>query len=251
MSPVCELLTWDTEFFGRRIARIVGGRIDESRAGEVIAWCCRERIDCLYFLADAADMGSVTTAENHGFGMKDVRLTYKRRLTSYQEQSPLQPGPGVRIRDLRPEDGAALEALSEGSYTESRFYCDSRFSRHSVSLLYKLWIRKCVQGDADRVWVLEWDGRPMGFITCHIPDERTGQVQLAGLHSELRGKGLGQLLYQTALRWFADQGVETVIYVTQARNISAQRLIQRLGFLSDSTQIWFHKWFDEPVAGAA
>jgi ribosomal protein S18 acetylase RimI-like enzyme len=118
--------------------------------------------------------------------------------------------------------------------------------------MYKIWIRKSVLGKADLVWVLEWLGRPAGFITCHLLGDQTGQCQLAGLHPDIRGKGLGQCLYHTALRWFADQGVETVIYVTQARNVQAQRLFQRLGFLSHATQVWYHKWFDNsPVPGAA
>jgi dTDP-4-amino-4,6-dideoxy-D-galactose acyltransferase len=251
MSPACELLEWDTAFFGRRIARVVGDRLDEGGARAAVEWCRRERIDCLYFLTDAADVESVATAEHHGFGMKDVRLTYKRRLSPFQiEPSPPCP-PGVRMRVSRADDVGALEALSDGNYTESRFYFDRRFSRESVSLMYKLWIRNSVLGEADRVWVLEWNDRPAGFITCHLLDDRTGQCRLGGLHPDLRGKGLGRLLYDTALRWFADQGVETVIYVTQARNVQAQRLFQRLGFLSDSTQVWYHKWFDDGPAPCA
>jgi dTDP-4-amino-4,6-dideoxy-D-galactose acyltransferase len=251
MSPACELLEWDTEFFGRRIARVGGDRLDERGACAVVEWCRRERIDCLYFLADAADIDSVTTAEKHGFGMKDVRLTYKRPLSSFEKQTPPTYPPGVRMRASRADDVGALEALSEGNFTESRFYFDRRFDRESVSLMYKLWIRKSVLGEADRVWVLECDGRPAGFITCHLLGDRTGQCRLGGLHPDLRGKGLGRLLYETALRWFADQGVETVIYVTQARNVQAQRLFQRLGFLSVSTQVWYHKWFDDGLASGA
>jgi dTDP-4-amino-4,6-dideoxy-D-galactose acyltransferase len=247
MNLVCELLEWDTEFFGRRIARVNGNRLDERLAGEVVEWCRTERIECLYFLADAADVQSISAAEHHCFGMKDVRLTYKRRLSPSSPSSnrpfPESP-PGVRMRASRSDDIDVLEALSEGNYTESRFYFDRRFNRSSVALMYKIWIRKSVQGEAERVWVLEWNGQAAGFITCHLLGDRTGQCRLGGLHPDLRGKGLGRHLYETALHWFAEQGVETVIYVTQARNVQAQRLFQRLGFLSDSTQIWYHKWFD-------
>jgi dTDP-4-amino-4,6-dideoxy-D-galactose acyltransferase len=252
MNPLCELLEWDTEFFGHRIARVNGNRLDERLASEVVQWCRRERIDCLYLLTDAADVQSITTAEHHSFGMKDVRLTYKKRLSPPLKEPSLESPSGVRMRDSRPEDLSVLESLSEGNYTESRFYFDRRFNRQAVSLMYKIWIRKSVEGEAERVWVLEWNGRPAGFITCHLLGGRTGQCRLGGLHPALRGKGLGRHLYDTALHWFAQQGVETVIYVTQARNVQAQRLFQRLGFLSDSTQIWYHKWFDHgPVPDAA
>jgi ribosomal protein S18 acetylase RimI-like enzyme len=93
--------------------------------------------------------------------------------------------------------------------------------------------------------VLEFEGRPAGFITCHLLGDRRGQCRLGGLHPSLRGHGLGHYMYDNALRWFARQEVETVIYVTQGRNIRAQRLFQRLGFLSQSTEIWYHKWFGD------
>jgi dTDP-4-amino-4,6-dideoxy-D-galactose acyltransferase len=250
MKLACELLDWDSDFFGCRIARVVGGQLNESGAREALDWCRHQRIDCLYFLTDAADLESIAAAENHGFGLKDVRVTYKRRLSLIANE-PLVAPPSVHMRAARLDDLEALEPLCEGSYTESRFYSDRRFSKQSVSLMYKIWVRKSVQGAADWVWVLEWNKRPAGFITCHLSGDRTGQVQLTALHPDLRGKGIGRHLYETALRWFADQGVETVIYVTQARNIPAQRLIQRLGFLSDSTQLWYHKWIDSSVETAA
>src|SRR5260370_8215020 len=101
------------------------------------------------------------------------------------------------------------------------------------------------------VLVVENEGRACGFITCHLLDQRTGQCKLGGLHASLRGRGLGQQLYETALCWFAGQGVELMVYVTQARNIRAQRLFQRLGFLSHSTEFWYHKWFERAETKAA
>jgi dTDP-4-amino-4,6-dideoxy-D-galactose acyltransferase len=245
MQGTCKVLEWDTQFFGVRIASVVGHRLDRASASAALEWCQQERIECLYFLADAADDETIATAEEHGFGMKDVRLTYTRRLEpSLKESSPAEPA-GGRIRPSQPDDSPVLERIADGSFIDSRFYFDRRFPRPAVTEMYKVWIRQSVQGQADEVLVLEHDGRPSGFITCHLLGDRQGQCRLGGLDPALRGRGLGLQMYDAALRWFARADVETVIYVTQARNIRAQRLFQRLGFQSQSTQIWYHKWFDE------
>jgi ribosomal protein S18 acetylase RimI-like enzyme len=35
-----------------------------------------------------------------------------------------------------------------------------------------------------------------------------------------------------------------VSVVTQGRNVAAQRLYQRAGFVTASTQLWYHRWLD-------
>jgi dTDP-4-amino-4,6-dideoxy-D-galactose acyltransferase len=244
LTSVCELLDWDSRFFGVRVARVVGHTLDDATARSVLSWCNRERIECLYLLAEADSEETVRTAEKYGFGLKDVRVTYRKKLGQSPADVVPELPPGVRIRSSYRDDAAILEAIAEGSYLDSRFYYDRGFPRKSVDELYRTWVRQSIAGQADVVLVLENEGRASGFITCHILDERTGQCRLGGLDASLRGRGLGQQMYQAALHWFAGRGIETVVYVTQARNIRAQRLFQRLGFLSHSTQYWYHQWFD-------
>jgi len=248
MSALAEFLEWDSWFFGVRVARLLGDTLDDATAGRALDWCRREQIDCLYFLADADSTETVLAAEKHGFGLKDVRVTYHRRLdSSLGETLPALP-PGVVIRPSWPGEANDLQALAAGNYTESRFYHDGRFPRAKVDEMYRVWVRQSVEGQANVVLVLESEGRARGFITCHLLDAKTGQCRLGGLDPALRGCGLGKQMYESALRWFAQHGVETVVYVTQARNIRAQRLFQRLGFLSHSTQLWYHKWFERGTA---
>ena len=63
-----------------------------------------------------------------------------------------------------------------------------------------------VAGQADVVLVLEKDGRPCGFITCHLLDKHTGQCQLSGLDPELRGQGLGSRTTTRDLLVFGQHG---------------------------------------------
>ncbi len=153
-NPVCEFRPWDTEFFGVRVGRVVGHRLDARSAREALAWAERERIDCLYFLADADDPETVAVAEAHGFGLKDVPVTYQRRLgPEWRHRQPALPD-GVRIRPAGPGDAAALEEVARDLYGDSRFYFDRRFGAESASRLFRVWLRQCLGGQADAVLVL-------------------------------------------------------------------------------------------------
>ena len=44
-------------------------------------------------------------------------------------------------------------------------------------------------------------------------------------------------------QWFEKQGLKRIIVVTQGRNCQAQRFYQKNGFMTDSLEYWFHKWF--------
>jgi hypothetical protein len=40
------------------------------------------------------------------------------------------------------------------------------------------------------------------------------------------------------------RGASVLTVATQARNIAAQRLYQRAGFLTSSVRVWYHRWFE-------
>jgi dTDP-4-amino-4,6-dideoxy-D-galactose acyltransferase len=88
------------------------------------------------------------------------------------------------------------------------------------------------------------EGKPAGYITCQLVNEQTGQIGLLGVDVTAQGRGGGRRLVTMALDWFAAKGVTRVIVVTQGRNIRAQRLYQKCGFMTASLQLWYHRWFE-------
>ena len=66
---------------------------------------------------------------------------------------------------------------------------------------------------------------------------------------QARGQGLGGTLVAGAVSWFAGEGLATVSVVTQARNVTSQRLYQRCGFVTRSVQLYYHKWYSAEASG--
>jgi dTDP-4-amino-4,6-dideoxy-D-galactose acyltransferase len=234
----CVRLPWDSAFFGVAIARVNGAALDEARAAAVDAWCARERVACVYFLAGAEDAATARCAAGHGFSLVDVRMEF--------EWKGAAGAMAAGVREATAADVPALEAMARSSFTDSRFYVDGHFPRAKCDDLYARWIRESCRpgGLADSVLVAEQGGVPAAFITCmREGDGNVGRIGLVGVDARWRGRGLGQTIVRAAQGWFKDHGVQAVRVVTQGRNIASQRLYQRRGFLTHTVGLYFHKWY--------
>lgn len=241
-APPCELLQWDTDFFGQRVARVHGHRLDTALLAQIDAWCAQHGVDVLYFLADANDPNATHLAEASGFRLADIRLTLERIISHADGSQEAAP----KIRPAVLADIPHLCAIAAYSYTASRFFYDRRFPAEKAAELYEIWIEKSVRGAADAVLVADTArGGVGGYITCELKPGSEGQIGLVGVAQSARGMGTGGLLVKAAIGWFARHGAETVKVVTQGRNVAGQRLYQRSGFLTHSLRLWYHRWFSE------
>lgn len=238
---LCELLPWDSDFFGVRVARVNAGRLTAERAAQINAWCARNAIDCLYFLADSDDATTTRLAEDHAYRLVDLRMTYAH--AGVPATSPAPP-----LRPATAADLPALERIAAVSYTDSRYYYDPCFRREQCDALYTAWVRNSVGGYADAVHIADEAGQVGGFISCHLTraagdGSLRGSIGLVGVAENLRGRGVGGRLVGGALAWFARQGARPVTVVTQGRNLGAQKLYQRAGFTIQQVQLYYHKWY--------
>lgn len=239
--PSCSILDWDSKFFGIRIARVSCGPLDVQSIRKILEWCSLERIRCLYYLAESNDPITLKTVEENGFRLADLRLTFDRAAEAISTKE--LPNKRIRIKSIN--DLSYLKEIASVCHLDSRFYCDENFPRILCNSLYETWIEKSCLGMANEVFVAEHEGRPTGYITCLIDNEGNGSIGLLGVAERAHGQGLGRQLVECALHWFKCQGCQNVTVVTQGRNVRAQRLYQRCGFLTKSIQLWYHKWFQE------
>jgi dTDP-4-amino-4,6-dideoxy-D-galactose acyltransferase len=233
-TAVCALLDWDTEFWGVPIGRVEGAILDADRLREADAWAKENEIACLYFLADSADAPSAHAGEVGGFRLMDLRVVLARPATGDDAVGEL--------REARPEDAEPLRAIARASHGVTRFYADPNFPEERCDDLYDTWISRSLEGWADGVLVADVDGRPAGYVSCHV-DGSTGSIGLIAVDADVRRAGLGVALSRGAVAFCRERGVDEISVVTQGRNAAALRTFQRAGFLVDSIGLWFHKWY--------
>jgi dTDP-4-amino-4,6-dideoxy-D-galactose acyltransferase len=240
-APLCESLSWDSEFFECRIARILANRLSPESLETVEAWCRLEAIDCVYWVAEADHEQTIRLAKDHDFNLVDIRLTLSKDLTEHKFESSRNSGGS--IRPALPQDLSALRAIARHSHHDTRFYFDPHFAKAKCDALYEIWIEKSCQGYADAVLVAQGETQVVGYITCKSLDPESGQIGLLAVDQSSVGVGLGSRLIKAALGWFYEHGHKQVFVVTQGRNIRAQRSYQRAGFVTESLQLSYHRWF--------
>lgn len=240
VSRTCEFLEWDSQFFGVRIARLNEPSLSPISVASALHWCRANQIDCLYFLVASDHAETVRLAQQHAFQLVDVRVTLEHALSG-----PLSPTPAVR--PFQPTDAAALRAIARMGHQDSRFYYDGHFPLPRCADLYEAWINRSMAGRREAVLVADYDGTPAGYISCRLDPSGVGAITLFAVAQENQRKGLGPQLVAAALEYFRQNGMTQVLVVTQARNIAAQRAYQRCGFLTRSTQLWYHAWFSTPL----
>ena len=234
----CQILTWDSNFFGQKIARISSTSLNTAEAERVRGWVAENSIDCCYFLCDANDENSVRVAEENRMRFVDVRITFEQAIAN--DFSVIAPG---NVRLMQPEDIPILRKIAKYSHQDSRYYFDSNFSRVDCDRLYEVWIERSCEGYADAVIVATMDEIACGYLTCHLRANSNGQIGLIALAESAQGKGLGTQLVQSAQHWFQSQQVRNISVVTQGRNIKAQRFYQKSGFITSSIELYYHWWF--------
>jgi dTDP-4-amino-4,6-dideoxy-D-galactose acyltransferase len=238
-DSICEYLEWDSQFFGRRIARTLISRLTDKSVSQLESWCRFHRIDCVYFLADSSDKYTMMLAQKNMFNFVDARVTLDLHvLAGHADNSSV-----FTMRNAIEGDIPELRALAGSCHRDSRFYHDENFPDHLCDELYRTWIEKSCRGWAKKVLVAGAAGVIDGYLTCHLMNSGIGQIGLVGVADKAKGKGIGTSLVSHAVRWFAQEGAMNVSVVTQARNVSAQRLYQKCGFATRSVEFWFHRWF--------
>ena len=237
-EEICTYLDWDSRFFEKRIARVKPNRLDDEGMEKVMAWCQKNRIDCLYFLADSDHAESAWLAEKNGFLQADERLTFERPITP----DDLSIRPAANVRLAREEEIGLLRAVAHRGHRDTRFYYDPHFDRSKCDLLYETWIENSFHGFAQAVLVAESNGQAIAYLTCHLRADES-QIGLIGVSEHQQGAGHGTRMVQQFLTWSAHQGSRRATVVTQGRNARAQGLYKRNGFALATTEFWYHRWF--------
>ena len=239
---ICPL-PWDTAFFGFKIGRINPRQLEPLTVSSNLAHAQRAGFQCLYFEAAPHDATTVELAERYGFHLVDVRVVLEQGL-DLQSGRPSRSrvaSPSVSTGPYRPEDIASLEEIAVEIGHLSRFQFDNNFPADAQRRLYRAWLHKSIADESGALIVAYENGVVAGLITCENTDG-LGRIILIGVRSHFRGHGVAEALVQASLDWFRSQGSRRVQVITQVRNVPAQRLYQKMGFLTHSVTLMYHRW---------
>ncbi|MFN2158658.1 MAG: GNAT family N-acetyltransferase [Anaerolineales bacterium] len=240
----CRYLKWDSDFFGKRIAKITANQLTPEKYCSIKDWCQDNQIDCLFFLVDTSDSQSIRLAEDNNFRFVEVRVTLEMLLKNRGLIPDRWIKPEIQIRPAKSSDREALVDMSKNSYTNSRWYFDPCFDKEKCDAYYQTWVSKSLDGYADYILVAEKNGEVLGYLSGnHFQRAKPATYGLLAVHEKARGLGIGPALAYYGLDYHNNLGAKKILAVTQGRNIVLSRLLMKVGFILKDVQIYYHKWF--------
>lgn len=231
MIDASGYLSWDSEFFNKKIAFIDGFKANDREIKTEIDKFLNTGTDCIYLYTrkpiDLQDYDAVLADRKRIYVLD--RPKYNGMDYYPYQQQPIYNGDPSELYEL---------ALQSGEH--SRFKVDSHFSEEEFKNLYKKWIDNSVkEGFADYVLVA-LDPEPQGFITAKIKKDNLS-IGLFATDKKHRGKGIGSRLIQDVINVASKSGLKVEV-VTQADNEIACRFYESKGFSVKDEQYVYHIW---------
>lgn len=258
----CVDLPWDSRVFRSRWGAIkyvltapwasekpqlLGGLV--SRA---LAWAAARQVECLVVKTYADDAAAVHALERAGFLYMDTNLDYAVDLRNPPFETVCQPPlpAGVNLRLAEGRDAAGLLAVAGEAFRThfSRYMVDEMIPKNLAENVYVEWMRSCLDGYADTIYLAEIKGRIAGYSIWKKPSSaeqkhgiRLGHYSIAGVHPDFAGLGLFSCLSYIGMKAMAEN-VDLIEGPTHINNYPVQRGYKKLGWQIYDARHAFHKW---------
>ena len=194
---------------------------------------------------DTQDKTSIKALQSDGFFLVSimVNLLYStcRKRTHFR--------PIGKIRAYKKGDLESLRRIAMNSMHYDHFHSDPYFSKEISDSVYEALIENCCKGAlADKVFVVEKNKKPVGYVACKIRDGlnkilpvRIGHIRHLAVSSS-QGFGSGPGLQEAALDWFEDK-VDIVESATTIQNLPILKIALKSGMDIACSFLRFSKRF--------
>ena len=234
------ILEWDTRFWGFPVAFLSSRHLTENILYRINLFIKKNNIRLVEYLCNCHDKQSVNLAEKNNFKFKDIRLTYERKISN---QEDIFLDRDMKFGIALKKDISKLRKLSKNIYLDSRYYFDDNFNKSKVQEFYMSWVEKSVKKIFDdECYILSKRKNLVAYCSIRYLNKFETNIGLIGVDPKEAGKGNGKKILNKVFNVLYKKGVRRISVVSQGRNYAAQRLYQKNGFLTSSTELWYHKW---------
>ena len=236
MPYTYEHLSWDSEFFGFKVGKLIGEIPDLNDLKDIEQLLLGEGSKLTYFPVEKLLPGFVHESRSLVFSMVDKKSTF---LKDINPDVPFHPSITFYHSAM---DTARLLELAVLGGVFSRYYVDERIDKDKYAEMYRLMLLNSLQKQmALETIVYMVEGEMAGFLTLCEKNKR-GDLGLMAVDTKFRGKGIGKALILAGEHWLGKQGYQEIQIVTQGENIPACRLYESHGYHVDEMKYFYHVW---------
>ncbi|OJV42952.1 MAG: hypothetical protein BGO29_07245 [Bacteroidales bacterium 36-12] len=232
-----KYLSWDSEFFNKKIGQINCNESDCSgyELDKLISYAEKDNYHLLYVFTKGNH--SFLNIKNHTLKLVDEKVIYSRIIDenivfSFDDVNEYASD----------EVHADLLSLACQSGEYSRFKIDEQFEKDDFSRLYKTWIEKSVARElADKVLVTKDKHKITGMVTLSYQSDRA-IIGLIAVDSFYRGKAYGTQLLHACFDDILQNNINRIDVATQKSNINACSFYEKNGFEVKNVTNVYHLW---------
>jgi GNAT superfamily N-acetyltransferase len=129
------------------------------------------------------------------------------------------------------EDRASVEALARATFHDypSHYLANPLFRAEDVGAGFGEWAASFVDGPGRALITVADGGWPGAFAAIELAADH-GEICLAGVSPQARGRGYYHEILASAERYVADRGLHTIVISTQVHNVPVQRVWAGRGY---------------------
>lgn len=238
MKEYYEILNWDTNFFGFKVAKIKNDFFHNERVN-ILESLFEKNIKLSYY-------SSSYPIPDHYYnnGLYDINLIIRRIPIIKKLHSITAIHDKISSYDKDHLD-TDLSNLAQLAGSQGRFGNDPKISKEKCDELFKIWMSNCVKKVmADEVLVYKEGNKILGFVTIKL-EKDIAYAPLFAVYREFEGKGISFALMRAAETVAAKGGAEVLMSGTQERNLKALKVYERFGFRFGKPEYVYHLWKKE------
>lgn len=228
-----EILDWDSEFFGFKVARI-SSNISQKYYKELISELYHFNVELIYFNS------SFDPSESEFYSILKID-----EVVELSKELKLKKNFHPKVKFFNQSEATLeMKNLVRRIARRSRFYFDDNITTAKVYKLYDIWLDKSVNGiGADTVLVYEENNKIKGFATVKVNENNgVGVIPLMGVESKSEGKGISFMLMEAIESYLLEKKCSILRSSTQAKNLKALKVYERFGIKCESGSVINHLW---------
>ena len=253
-------LKWDSGIYGTEIAGVSSFALTNGEshlqraltselASDLVASARDQGLRMLVARVALSDLLWIQALEEQGFKIMDVQCPLGLVMSPSKADRADVAKEELRIRDFEGRDLPEILSFAKTAFGQSHLYADLLLPAERTDQLYEAWIRNDCLGRASFVLVALLNDRICGLVAGLWDDLQEnsleikhGHIDLIAVRNDARQLGIGRMLMGAAMRRYAERGAMLVTVSTQATNLAAINLYQRIGFKLTGFEVTLHGW---------
>jgi len=236
MSKNYKIVSWDTTFFGFKVARLEANIIERQTGSDQLKFMYTDDIQLAYYVGKSPIDDNILSNDFFDIHLVITRVPIVKDLSAIDYNHDKI----YSYSESYPDD--ELIKLSQLAGAQGRFGKDPNISKDDCNDIFKNWIINSVNRKmASDVLVYKEDGKIVGFSTLQI-ENGVGYAPLFAVAREYEGKGISFALMKAAESVMFAKGVTKVLSGTQNLNKKALAIYKRYGFEIQEPEYVYHFW---------